>query len=126
VNKIAGVYFIRNRATGERYVGSAQNIALRWSQHRNVLRKGVRLSHRFLQAWRTQGEEAFEFAVVETIENPTHEQLEAREQHYIDLWMPEYNVARYAHGVPAKARVIMSRSKKGKPSVKRTDPTKVR
>lgn len=123
MSKISGVYCICNRVSGELYVGHAFDIVMRWYQHRKCLRNGTRLSHRFLKAWRTFGEGAFEFIIVEAIENPTVELLEVREQHYLDTWAPEYNVARFAHGVASKARVLMSNRKKGNTN-RRPDPSK--
>lgn len=89
----AGIYEIRNRVNGKRYVGSAVAIPQRWRQHRCELGKGRHNPH-LQSAWRKYGAEAFEFRVLELVADPT--KLIEREQHYIDTLKPEYNVAKVA------------------------------
>jgi group I intron endonuclease len=61
-----GVYCIRNKANGKRYVGSSmKSIVVRWRPHKVALR--ARSHHnRYLQAaWDKYGEKEFVFAVLE-------------------------------------------------------------
>lgn len=62
-----GVYEIRNLRDGRVYVGSAQVIEWRWRGHRHRLRKGNHHSPRLQRAWDRDGEDAFEFRILEEI-----------------------------------------------------------
>jgi group I intron endonuclease len=59
----SGIYEIRNKLNGKRYVGSAKNIFGRWKKHKNCL---VRNEHnvKLQNAWNKYGESAFEFNVI--------------------------------------------------------------
>lgn len=89
-----GVYAIINTLNGNRYIGSAACLAVRWKYHRWELRRGRHHSQHLQRAWRKYGAAAFTFSVVERIDNPT--QLVQREQHYLDTLQPEYNECRVA------------------------------
>lgn len=71
------------------YVGSSYDIAVRWSQHRSDLQKGIHHSPYLQNAWNLYGESAFEFSVIE--ECPIELLLE-REQHYMDQCSDRYNI----------------------------------
>ena len=85
-----GIYEIVNVTNGKRYVGHSTNLDARWYQHKYTLRKGVGVNPRFQAAWDKYGESAFEFRVLEVVENA--EDLVAREQVYLDA-KPAYNLA---------------------------------
>ena len=85
----SGIYQIRNLVNGKRYIGSAVHFARRWRQHRCELGKG-RHNPKLQNAWRKHGEHSFVFEVIEVVEDC--DRLIEREQHYIDLVDPEYNV----------------------------------
>ena len=107
---MTGVYCIRNLITGEFYIGSAaRNITDRWAQHRHELRIGEHGNFRLQAAWRFYGEANFRFTVVE--ECPPERCLE-REQWFIDIFYPEYNIARVAgsrlglkHSIETRAKL---------------------
>ena len=86
----SGIYQIRNTVNGKLYVGSAVSIGLRWRQHRCEAAKG-RHNRIFQNAWGKYGEDAFEFSVLEFVDDKSR--LIEREQHYIDALLPAYNVA---------------------------------
>lgn len=72
-----GIYCIE---IGERvYVGSSQNIAKRWNEHRKALEDGTHYNLKLLRAWRKYG--PGEFAIIETCERG---ELVEREQFWID------------------------------------------
>ena len=74
------IYAILCRAEGRVYVGRTNRRAQRWACHRTDLRKGNHYCA--LQAhWRVHGEQAFEFIVLEEVAE--HEDIEARERHWI-------------------------------------------
>ena len=84
-----GVYAIRCEANGKVYVGSSVQIYRRWNQHRVALRRGTSNCLYLQRAWAKYGEGAFSFHVVEEC---AKDDLEKREQHYIDSWLPQLNV----------------------------------
>jgi group I intron endonuclease len=85
----SGIYAIDLPRRDRRYVGSASNIANRWTVHRYHLRRGTHHSVHLQRAWKKYGEQAFRFVILQYCQI---EQLAAREQYYMDL-------------VPAKSRM---------------------
>ena len=60
-----GVYAITNMRNGKTYIGSAaRSIGLRWAEHRRSLRRGKHHNRHLQFAWKADGEEMFEFAVL--------------------------------------------------------------
>lgn len=91
---MTGIYCIRNLIDGRFYIGSAaRDITKRWKDHRKTLRADEHANFRLQAAWRFYGEDNFRFAVVEEC---SAEQCIAREQHFIDIFDPEYNICRIA------------------------------
>jgi group I intron endonuclease len=87
-NEKTGIYQIKCGKNGHIYIGSSKHIYRRWYTHRYELGRG-KSNCRYLQhAWSRYGEEYFTFTVIE--ECPA-DQLEAREQHYINLLKPKFN-----------------------------------
>lgn len=110
-----GIYQIRNKNTGWRYVGSASSIENRWSTHRAELRAGHHHNAILQRSWAKHGEAAFEFLVIEEV---PQEALLIAEQHWIDLWWGDklYNRRRDAasnlgvlHSDEAKAKMSAAR-----------------
>lgn len=85
---ISGIYEIRNRVNGHRYIGGTCNTYARWHGHRGALRRAKHPSRRLQAAWDEYGEDAFVFRIVEEVERPL---LRAAEQRAIDRLCPEYN-----------------------------------
>lgn len=78
----SGIYSIRNVVSGRVYVGSAVNIVARWAVHRSLLADGKHHSRAFQRSWDKHGVVAFEFSVLEFVEDRS--QLLVREQVWID------------------------------------------
>jgi group I intron endonuclease len=89
--KAPGVYIIRNTTNQKCYVGSTVNLRSRKFDHFTSLQKGYHKNPRLQNSFNAHGAEAFEFCVVELIDDKT--MLIEREQHYIDLLAPEYNIS---------------------------------
>jgi group I intron endonuclease len=87
-NEKCGIYQIRCNASGLAYVGSSKKIYSRWTDHRRYLRKGDHHTPYLQNAWNKYGEGAFEFLIIEEC---AQDELEAREQHYIDTLQPAFN-----------------------------------
>lgn len=84
----AGIYTITHIENGNRYVGSAVNIARRWTEHKRRLNRGAHGNCYLQRVWDKYGSEAFLFEVAEYC---SKEQLLNREQYFIDAWA-EYNI----------------------------------
>ena len=85
--EISGVYKITNKITGESYIGSSKDVKRRWSCHKsshNWRRFPGRLIY---QAFQQYGLENFDFEIIEKTDD-----LKNREQYFIDLLKPEYNI----------------------------------
>lgn len=84
---------IYNEISQKRYVGSARQFRVRKNIHWCLLRKGKHHSAHLQASWNKYGENAFSFYPLETIPTVTDEQLREREDHYIRLLRPEYNMS---------------------------------
>lgn len=109
-----GIYQIIHRASGRRYVGQAQNIEARWSQHRRHLDAGKHHSKFLQRCWTKYGAEAFEFSVIEVC---YLSDLDVAEQRHLDQ-LPAFNTsptAGSARGVKhtAETRAKVSAAIKG-------------
>ncbi len=93
--KRAGIYRIINIINNKRYVGSSVDLVDRWNKHRYRLRRGNHHSLHLQNAWKKYGEDAFIYETLEECE-PSKEILLQREQYYLDLLKPEYNILRIA------------------------------
>lgn len=110
-----GVYHIRNRISGTRYIGSSKNIRHRWWGHLSNLRHDHHHTSRFLDAWKKYGPSAFIFEVLEYTE--TVEEAREREEVYLQERFAQtgdrgYNIAPHAdtqrglkHSEATKARM---------------------
>lgn len=85
----SGVYTITNMVDSKQYVGSSQDIQLRWQQHRTQLRTNSHHSHYLQRAWNKYGEDAFIFQMIE--KTPPDRCVE-REQYWINTLNPAYNL----------------------------------
>jgi group I intron endonuclease len=74
---------ITNKITDAGYIGSTtRDVGLRWYRHKKDLKSGIHHSAFLQRAWDKYGEAAFEFSVVEIVED--NSQLLAREQAWLD------------------------------------------
>lgn len=96
--KISGIYKITNKITNNCYIGSSKNIKKRWSNHKSSYTWKQHPSVRLYQAFQSYGLDNFEFEIIEETDN-----LREREQYFIDLLKPAYNMA-YAKGADKERR----------------------
>jgi group I intron endonuclease len=111
----SGIYRITNTINGKCYIGSTVNFNSRWSHHKANLNKGKHHSRHLQKAWNKYGESVFVFSILETC---AIDELSQREQHYIDLHKPEYNMVKKAYSTfglihTLAARLKMSIASKG-------------
>lgn len=107
-----GIYMILNKVNGKRYIGSAVNIRSRWRTHTSRLERNIHHSPHLQSSWNKYGRDAFELIIIEEC---CKDFLIEREQFYIDLLNPEYNMAKLAgnrsgvkHSDETKAKISMS------------------
>lgn len=88
---LCGIYSITNTTNGKKYIGMSRNIHRRWAEHTSEL-NGHAHDNVFLQrAWDKDGQDAFDFAVVELCAESV---LSEREIFYIK----EYHSLSHEHG----------------------------
>ncbi len=112
----SGVYYILNIINGKRYIGSSVNIKQRWRAHLRELRNGIHCNSHLQRAFDKYGEAVFVF---EILENTERTKCVQREQYYLDLLLPEYNLSSMAGSLLGykhtfETRRKMSTAKKGK------------
>lgn len=90
----AGIYRFVNTVTGDYYIGSSSDLNRRRLQHLNSLRKNKHHSYRFQKAWNDYGEIQFDYEILEELEiiEDLKNQLFDREQYWINIIEPEYNI----------------------------------
>ena len=116
----SGVYKITNIINNKCYVGSSQNILRRWSEHKRELFKN---KHHSIVLQRSYNKHKLNNFIFEVLEYCTTDMLLIKEQYYIDILKPKYNMLKFAgsalgHIVTEKTKLKMSLKKKG---VKCTD-----
>lgn len=117
MSSICGIYKIINTINNKIYIGSSNNIKLRWRGHKYLLRKGTHPNIKLQRSWNKYGEDAFEFFIVLTC--PENQLLE-KEQEAFTLFNPWFNICKIAGnttGVPCsdsskeKLRIANSKPK---------------
>ena len=86
--KTCGVYQIRNKITGERYIGSSKNIERRWQQHKWPSKWQEENKKLLYKKFQEYGIENFDFSILEIVEEVM---LKQKEQEWINQLKPEYN-----------------------------------
>lgn len=84
--KVVGVYRILHTESGRSYVGHSIDVLNRFAAHRSRLRSGTHHCVHLQRAWRTYGDDAFQFALVQ--ECPDQASAATLEQRLIDDEMP--------------------------------------
>lgn len=89
----SGIYLIRNLITQHLYIGSAKNLKKRRREHFNALLRNKHHSQFLQRSYNKHGISNFVFDVLEYCNG---EELIKREQHFIDVLNPRYNMCRIA------------------------------
>jgi group I intron endonuclease len=70
IYKLKGIYRITNKETGMSYIGKTEmNFGDRWDCHKALLRHGKHHNKYLQDDWTNYGENNFEFAIIEIVEN---------------------------------------------------------
>lgn len=88
--KLCGIYQIINLKNNNRYIGSSKNINKRKFRHFLDLKNNMHHSLYLQRAYNKYGKENFKFNILEIINDINI--LYKREQYYIDIFKPEYNI----------------------------------
>lgn len=89
--KSTGVYCIKNIITGDMYIGSSVNcLYTRWKDHYTLLKTNKHHNRHLQNAVNKYGIYLFIFGVLEYCDIDL---CISREQQYIDVWHPKYNIA---------------------------------
>lgn len=112
-----GIYRITNRKNGKYYVGSSSDIAERWNEHRRNLDKGIHINPKLQRSWKLHSSEAFEFTVLEEIEDTSRKILLETEQKYLDIAKSEptrtYNIKFVANGWDWESDILKKSIRRG-------------
>jgi len=91
----SGIYVIKNKVTNDVYIGSAKNFNKRWNGHKSKLRKKIHHSIILQNSWNKHKEKFFVFQIIEYVKDIS--KLIEREQYYLDLIKPKYNICKRAY-----------------------------
>ena len=125
---ISGIYAIVNKENGHCYVGSSHCIEKRWCKHEYLLMYNKHHSKHLQYAWNKYGADNFVCVCLEICERDL---LLIKEQEFIDLIRPEYNICIIAgskKGVPRtdEEKKKISNSLIGKSNGPRSEETKIK
>lgn len=87
--KKVGIYCIENTLNNKKYIGSSINIYQRGLKHRSVLRSNSHPNNKLQNSYNKHGEDNFIFYIICEC---SKEDLIRIEQHYIDCYLPFYNL----------------------------------
>ena len=100
------IYKIQNKVNSKVYVGSTKNIQKRWNNHKSELRNNKHSNAHLQSSFNKYGIDNFKFSVIEEVDETSG--LIQREQHYMDILEPEYNI------IPRADRSKLSKETKKK------------
>ena len=109
--KISGIYCIINIKNSKKYIGSSKNIRQRLWSHRAELRHNKHENSHLQNAWNKYGEHNFDYYILEKCEESL---LLEKEQLYIDIINPEYNMNKETQRPPCtkESRIKQSNTRK--------------
>lgn len=88
-----GIYQIKNKTNNKSYIGSSSRLNFRWKRHLTDLKCNIHHSLALQRAFHKYGHDNFEFII---LENCDEDKLIEREQYYLDILLPEYNICKVA------------------------------
>lgn len=92
-NNASGIYQIQSKINGKIYIGSAVNFIARKKEHFHDLKNINHHSFKLQRHCNKYGENDLVFGIIEFCDK---EKLIEREQYYIDILKPEFNIAKDA------------------------------
>lgn len=118
-----GIYKITNVKNKKFYIGSSNKVKPRWNLHKHELRKNKHHSSYLQNSWNKYGESSFKFEVVEKC---FKKNLLEREQYFLDILKPSFNMNMIAHNCTGRPVSKTTRDKisKGNTGKKHSEETK--
>lgn len=90
----AGVYMITNKKTKKVYIGMSKNLKARFYNYLTKDRLIESKSSRIHKALLKYGYENFSISILEFVDSSAHKLLVEREDFYIRVFKPQYNIKR--------------------------------
>lgn len=115
MEKICGIYAIRNKVNGKMYIGQQIDIKSRWKQHVRELKSKTHCNSYLQYSWDKYGEDCFDFFIIEECESGL---LNKTEMYYIskyDTFKNGYNLTLGGDGSDYSEEERMNFRKKRKP-----------
>jgi group I intron endonuclease len=126
----SGIYQIINIINEKKYIGSSNNLNKRWRDHRNSLRMNEHHNILLQRIYNKYGDKTLKFSILEEINDP--QELLKKEQFYIDLINPEYNVCKtagsplgYKHTEETKEKMRKPKSEETKKKMSKSQKGKI-
>lgn len=94
LHKKSGIYMITNKVTKKYYIGKSKDLKGRFYNYLNINRLMENKSSRIHKALLKFGFENFSITILEFIESPTIKLLNEREDFFINIFKPQYNIKR--------------------------------
>lgn len=88
-NRKSGIYFIRSTVNGKVYIGSTVNIRKRYREHKCILKSNQHTNIHLQRHYNKNGGNSLEYGLLELV---TKDQLQDKEQDYVDKLDPEFNI----------------------------------
>lgn len=86
MEKISGIYRIRNLINNKIYIGQSSNIKRRWEDHKYKLNHQKHPNFHLQSSWNKYEEKNFVFEIIEKMKNSIKELLREREQYWCDFY----------------------------------------
>lgn len=105
----SGIYTIKNIVNNKQYIGSSINPHKRKNSHFGELKNQKHKNIKLQRAYDKYGKDSFIFEVIEFVE--IKEELIEKEQYYINLFKPEYNINLVANSSLGVKRSLETKEK---------------
>lgn len=124
-NREAIVYKISNIKNGKFYIGSTVEPKKRQNNHFTALRYNKHYNKKLQNSWNKYGEDSFKFEIIEISDEIN---ILKREQYYIDILNPNYNICPIAYSTLGRkatkeTKIKMSKAQTGR---KQTEEAKLK
>ena len=99
----SGIYQIRNLVNDKIYIGSSENLYIRYREHFYTLNKNIHRNGKLQKSFNKHGEQNFIFEIIEFVEDKN--KLLEREQYWID----RFNVVKTGYNIqPIAGRICIT------------------